>query len=192
MAKKKAELIEKDIFTTYDAARICNANIASIKNWIAKGLLKAFRTPGGHYRIKRRDLQLFIQKYNMPNPFSDRFEKKVYLLDPEPEFLKKVAGALEDHVVSQYTDPIEAALCIGLDRPDLLVLEVELGAVNGEAFIDMIFNNPETKNIRIIVHTSLDDQVTIMRLRKKGVADIISKDASVKDLKAQLLDQIDA
>jgi hypothetical protein len=63
-------LVKKEIFTTFDVSRICQANIASIKNWIMKGYLKAFRTPGGHYRIQKKDLINFLRKYHMPNPFS--------------------------------------------------------------------------------------------------------------------------
>ena len=43
--------LDKEVYTTFEVARVCNANITSIKNWIDKGELRAFRTPGGHYRI---------------------------------------------------------------------------------------------------------------------------------------------
>ena len=192
MPKKKTDLYEKDIFTTYDAARICNANIASIKNWIAKGLLKAFRTPGGHYRIKRRDLQLFIQKYNMPNPFQERYEKKVYVLDTDPAALDKIGKALADHAVTTFDDPLPAALKIGLERPDLVVMDMDLGDVRGEDFVDLLFGYPETKNVAVVVFGDVEDQARAMSLRKKGVADIIPKDVAPKDLKQTLTELLEA
>ncbi len=192
MPKKKTDLYEKDIFTTYDAARICNANIASIKNWIAKGLLKAFRTPGGHYRIKRRDLQLFIQKYNMPNPFQERYEKKVYVLDTDPAALDKIGKALSDHAVTTFDDPLPAALKIGLERPDLVVMDMDLGDVRGEDFVDLLFGYPETKNVAVVVFGDVEDQARAMSLRKKGVADIIPKDVALKDLKQTLTELLEA
>ena len=191
MVKKKTDLYEKDIFTTYDAARICNANIASIKNWIAKGLLKAFRTPGGHYRIKRRDLQLFIQKYNMPNPFQERYEKKVYILDADPGTLDKLSKALADHTVTTFDDPLPAALKIGLERPDLLVMALDIGDVRAEDFVDLLSGYPETKNVAIAIFSDEGDQARSMGLRKKGVADVISKDTPAKDLKQALADIIE-
>ncbi len=192
MPKKKTDLYAKDIFTTYDAARICNANIASIKNWIAKGLLKAFRTPGGHYRIKRRDLQLFIQKYNMPNPFQERYEKKVYVLDTDPGALDKVVKALGDHTVTTFDDPLPAALKIGLERPDLVVMDLDLGDVRGEDFVDLLFGYPETKNVAVVIFGDVEDQARAMSLRKKGVADIIPKDVLAKDLKQALSELLES
>ena len=192
MARKKTDLHEKEIFTTYDAARICNANIASIKNWIAKGLLKAFRTPGGHYRIKRRDLQLFIQKYNMPNPFQERFEKKVYVLDTSTASVDRLTKALADHTVTSFDDPLPAALKIGLERPDLVVMDVDLGDVRGEDFIDLLFGYPETRNITVVIYGDVSDQDRAMSLRKKGVADILAKDISLKELKQSLNDHLEA
>jgi len=192
MPKKKTDLYEKDIFTTYDAARICSANIASIKNWIAKGLLKAFRTPGGHYRIKRRDLQLFIQKYNMPNPFQERYEKKVYVLDTDPAALDKVVKALADHTVTTFDDPLPAALKIGLERPDLVVMDLDLGDVRGEDFVDLLFGYSETKNVAVVIFGDVEDQARAISLRKKGVADIIPKDISVKDLKQALAELLES
>ena len=192
MARKKVDLKEKEVFTTYDAAKICNANIASIKNWIAKGLLKAFRTPGGHYRIKRRDLQLFIQKYNMPNPFEERYEKKIYLLDLDPRSLRVVQAALEGHEVVSFDDPLPAVLQIGLDRPDLLVLDLDLGDVRGEDFFDLLQGYPETRNIRVVVYTHNSDQEMAIRLRKKGVSDIVAKNVEPADLRKALEEQLES
>jgi excisionase family DNA binding protein len=192
MPKKKTDLYEKDIFTTYDAARICNANIASIKNWIAKGLLKAFRTPGGHYRIKRRDLQLFIQKYNMPNPFQERYEKKVYILDTDPAALDKLGKALADHSVTTFDDPLPAALKIGLERPDLVVMDLDLGDVRGEDFVDLLFGYSETKNVAVVIFGDVEDPDRAVALRKKGVTDIIAKDTPAKDLKATLSELLES
>ena len=39
--------LDKTVFTTFEVARVCNANITSIKNWIEKGNLRAFRSGDG-------------------------------------------------------------------------------------------------------------------------------------------------
>lgn len=58
--------LTKDLFTTYEVGRICASNIASVKNWVAKGMFGgrgAFRTPGGHIRIHKTALKDFLVKY---------------------------------------------------------------------------------------------------------------------------------
>jgi excisionase family DNA binding protein len=46
-----------DIFlTTAQAAHLLNVGIATLKKFIHYGKIKAVRTPGGHYRIRKKDL----------------------------------------------------------------------------------------------------------------------------------------
>ncbi len=52
--------------TTGQAARYCHVSQATIINWIKKGKLKAYATPGGHYRILLSDFLSFMETYRMP------------------------------------------------------------------------------------------------------------------------------
>jgi excisionase family DNA binding protein len=51
-----------EFLTTAQAARILNMSVITLKKFITQGKLKALRTPGGHYRIRRDDLtsELFL------------------------------------------------------------------------------------------------------------------------------------
>jgi excisionase family DNA binding protein len=174
--KKKKDFKDKEVFTTYDAARICNANIASIKNWIAKGLLRAFRTPGGHYRIKRRDLELFVQKYNMPYPFEEKAQKSVYMLDTDKKAIKAVEGLLNVHRFAGFSDSLHAALNIGLERPDAIIIDVKAKGFDGGAFLDLLYAYPDTRNILVVVYSKGLSQAEAMDLRKKyNLEDIVDK-----------------
>lgn len=55
----------KQLLTTFDAADICYVTPNTIKNWIKSGQLKAYCTPGGHYRIRKEDLDRFVQEHQM-------------------------------------------------------------------------------------------------------------------------------
>lgn len=177
MSVKKG-FLDKEVYTTYDAARICNANIASIKNWIAKGLLRAFRTPGGHYRIKRRDLELFVQKYNMPYPFEAKAQKIVYLLDTDKGADKLVGEAAAGHHYESFTDAMVAALRIGLERPDLLILNYKAKGLDGERFLEVLHDYPDTRNIRLILFTKGLSADLAAALRKRwNLEDIVDKSA---------------
>jgi len=172
----KKDFKEKDIFTTYDAARICSANIASIKNWIAKGLLRAFRTPGGHYRIKRRDLELFVQKYNMPYPFAAKPQKRIYVLDSAAATGKLVAKLAPGHSVTSFKDTLEAVLSIGIDRPDILVFEYGAKGTEGQRVLELLQGSPDTRNIQLVVYTRGLSQSKTMELRKRwNIEEILDK-----------------
>ena len=173
---EKKNFKDKEVFTTYDAARICNANIASIKNWIAKGLLRAFRTPGGHYRIKRRDLELFVQKYNMPYPFGEKAQKLVYVLDGDKKLAKSLKDGVAGHSFSIFQDPLDAVLNIGMERPDVFIVDVNSKAFDGARVLELLNAYPDTRNIQIVVFTRNLSKTREMDLRKKwNIEDFVDK-----------------
>jgi len=182
----RRQVKEKEIFTTYDVARICGANVASIKNWMAKGMLRSFRTPGGHYRVRRRDLELFARKYNMPFPFARR-ERRVYAADSDPEMLARIRRAVDGHAFAGFSDLAELALVIGLERPDVLVFDP--GQVrNGEIpFLDVLLRHAETRNIRVVLVTSslTAAQATAVR-RTYNLEDIASRSGESQELEEAL------
>ena len=59
---------DKPVFTTFEAAKLCHVSPLSIINWVNAGRLPAFRTPGGHRRIRRDDLARFMRDNGIPLP----------------------------------------------------------------------------------------------------------------------------
>jgi excisionase family DNA binding protein len=51
-------------YTTSEAARILRVSTQTIRNYIYSGKMKSYRTPGGHHRVSKEDLQRlgFLQK----------------------------------------------------------------------------------------------------------------------------------
>ena len=52
--------------TTGQVARYCHVSRATILNWIKKSVLKAYATPGGHFRVLSADLLSFLEAHGMP------------------------------------------------------------------------------------------------------------------------------
>ena len=44
-------------YTTTEAARILRVSTQTIRNYIYSGKMKSHRTPGGHHRVSKDDLQ---------------------------------------------------------------------------------------------------------------------------------------
>jgi excisionase family DNA binding protein len=56
----------KAMLNTRDVARMYHVTSAAVLNWIRSGKLKAYTTPGGHYRVAREDLEAFSSAYSSP------------------------------------------------------------------------------------------------------------------------------
>jgi excisionase family DNA binding protein len=59
-------MTEPDPLTTGQVAKWCHVSRASVLNWIRNGKLKAYSTPGGHFRILASDLLPFLEAHGMP------------------------------------------------------------------------------------------------------------------------------
>lgn len=52
---------EQDVpLTSKDVARLFSVSTVTVANWADSGKLASFRTPGGHRRFRRADVDAFI------------------------------------------------------------------------------------------------------------------------------------
>ena len=56
MAKHKKMASDKIFLTSAEAADLLSISLATLKKYIVAGQIRTIRTPGGHYRINRKDL----------------------------------------------------------------------------------------------------------------------------------------
>jgi len=54
--------------TTFEVSKICGVVHSTISNWIQEGKLNAYKTAGGHRRIKKDDLLVLLKLYDIPVP----------------------------------------------------------------------------------------------------------------------------
>jgi excisionase family DNA binding protein len=42
------------LYTTHDISRLLQVDPSTVSKWIDRGILLAFRTPGGHRRVRKK------------------------------------------------------------------------------------------------------------------------------------------
>lgn len=57
---------DKEYLTTGVIAAYCGVSKITVLRWIAKGHLRAFRLPEGHYRVHTENFDDFCRKYEIP------------------------------------------------------------------------------------------------------------------------------
>jgi len=145
--------LNKEVFTTFEVAKICNANITSIKNWIEDNQIRAFRTPGGHYRVQKDVLVDFLNRYGMPNPFQKKEERRLLLVCEDPATVELVRRAVgRESEVAGTDDYIEGALLIGAKNPDSVVIEIQKGDGRGGHLISTIRDQSSLNHVRIVAY----------------------------------------
>lgn len=58
----------KDQYTSTEVAQLLQVDPKTIHNWVERGQLDGFRTPGNHLRFRREAVIAFMKRYNYPIP----------------------------------------------------------------------------------------------------------------------------
>lgn len=60
-------LLQKDVFTTGEVAKLCRVAPRTVSKWFDSGRLRGYRIPGSQdRRIPRRNLVLFLKEFGLP------------------------------------------------------------------------------------------------------------------------------
>ena len=125
----------KTIYTTHEVSRLLHVNPRSVINWIEQNLLPAYRTPGGHRRIRREDLLAFLRKHQIPTPASLMDGKFTVLIVDDKEdivnIIKTYFRRQGSYEVSSASDGITALIEVGRVKPDLLILDIMIPGIDG-------------------------------------------------------------
>ncbi|RAL22290.1 hypothetical protein DL240_10585 [Lujinxingia litoralis] len=183
--------LEKEVYTTFEAAKICNANITSIKNWIEQGELRAFRTPGGHFRIERKVLDDFLTRHRMPNPFASQRQRRVLVAHPDRGLVERVQARFGDKIeYDSAGDALDALLKLGQWQPDVAVIESSLAGLDVFSLCEKLGSYEDLAATELVVICG-EDAVEAMNLRGAGARWVVARgegeDAVMEALRRALL-----
>lgn len=182
--------------TTKNIAEYCQVTQRTAVQWINEGKLKFFRTPGKHIRVYHKDFLEFLKKYNMPAPeewaapFNTNGKKKILIVDDD----KGVVGSIQRFLKRENRydlevayDGFEAGQKFITHKPDLVILDLRMPRVDGYKLCSAIRNNPENKNIKILVVSGLVEAKDKDMIMKLGADDYLVKPFDNKELKTKIV-----
>jgi excisionase family DNA binding protein len=176
----------KDLFTTGEAAEICQVSQQTIIRCFDSGRLEGFRVPGSRFRrIPRDSLKKFMKANTIPLDGLESGKKKVLVVDDDVEIVELVVDVLARDGrfdVKTATSGYEAGIQTQRFRPDAILLDYMLPDVNGNVVCHTIRKNPEFENIKIIIVSGVIKQDEIDQLLKSGAQDFIKKPFDISDL----------
>jgi excisionase family DNA binding protein len=173
---------DKSVFTTFETAKLCHVSPLSIINWVNAGRLPAFRTPGGHRRIRREDLLLFMRDNGLPIPEEMQQGsglRKVLVVDDEPSIRELLAEHLSTrpspYEVSTAADGFEAGRLVATFRPDVVLLDLRMPGVDGFQICRTIKADPESSSTVVIAMTGYYSPETEARVLECGAVRCFAK-----------------
>jgi excisionase family DNA binding protein len=182
----------EDILTVFQASKYCNVSPRTIINWVEAGHIEAYKTVGGHRRIKKSDLLDFMRKQGIPIPEKEiaSERKRILIVDDDPIIVETIVQALEeehyDYEIISASDGFEAGLQVNHFRPHLLILDIMMPDIKGYDVCKKIKSNEETKAIKIIVLSAYLDEEKFKKMKEYGADLCFSKPLPLPQLKEEV------
>lgn len=146
--------------STREAARLLGVSLGTVQNMVERGTLQAWKTAGGHRRVSMRAIEAYLQQrqpqYQAP-PSSRRL--KILIVEDDVFFQEQyrltIASwdlPLDIKIVG---DGYESLIQVGLDRPDVIIVDLMLPGLDGFEVIRSLRSKPELASMNVLVISSL-------------------------------------
>ena len=151
--------MNEDILTIPQAAKYCSLSRVTLWKYVKAGELRASLTPGGQYRLRKKDLESFMRARGM-HPFAtyQPQNKKVLIVDDDPQIRRLFTNILSHRGYLTET------------------------ASDGFEVCSWLKNNPDTLYIKILVVTGYDTPENMKRIMDAGADGYLTKPLDSKTL----------
>lgn len=186
----------KEVYTTGEVAKICNVTIRTVIKWFESNELKGYKIPGSKdRRIPRENLVEFMRKYDIPMKGLEGTHRRRILIADDDKSLTEILeqdfeelGLFELKVAhSGY----EAGMVTVDFKPDLILLDYNLGDVTGLEVTQLIRQNPAVRSTRIIIMSGLLKGKKAREVLEAGADDFIAKPFKFEDIKNRVFRSLD-
>jgi excisionase family DNA binding protein len=154
---RTSELAGKQVFTTGEAAEICNVSQQTIIRCFDKGRLNGFRVPGSRFRrIPREDLIAFMHQNGIPADALGNTGSLVLLVEGDGELAHTTAATLhevDDVKVHLASTAFDAGTSIERLKPGLVVIGSGVESLDPRQVCHWVRENEAGSAARIIVFT---------------------------------------
>lgn len=185
----------KSLFTTGEAAEICNISQQTIIRCFDSGRLDGFRIPGSRFRrIPRENLVKFMKDNGIPldNLNSEKSGKvKVLIVDDDAEIIELMVDVLSRDgrfEIRTASSGYDAGLQTEQFRPDVIILDYMLPDVNGNIVCRTIKSNPDFESIKIIIVSGVANPDEVQELLDAGAIDFLKKPFNIAELVNRILE----
>ena len=154
------------VFSALEVAKICGVVNQTVINWIRAGHLKASVTPGGQFRIYPEDLKTFLDSKGMRVPeelqgLVSGTQETILVVEDDQVYNDLLRAQLQrafpKATLWAAFDGFEAGSLLGVHKPRVVVLDINLPGVNGLELCRRIKQEPGFDRPLVITVTASDD-----------------------------------
>ena len=187
----------RDVCSTREAADRLGVSLRTVQLWSEAGLLRAWKTPGGHRRILTESVEELLQRRAGDGPRrAPGGHYQVLVVEDEPDFrqlfeLHLRSWDLPIHMTGAASG-FEALLQIGASRPDLLITDLRMPGIDGFEMLRALKASGAIGELKIIVVTALTEHTIAERGGLPAGVTVLYKPLRFAELKQRLSQLIES
>ena len=185
----------KTVFTTGEAAKICNVSQQTIIRCFDSGQLKGFRVPGSRFRRIPRDvLYKFMKDNGIPTDALESGKRKALIVDDDVELVELIRDSLEADgrwEIRVANNGFDAGMMVKEYHPDIIVLDVMLPDINGKEVCQRVRSDSSLDDVKIICISGMVEQDKIAELKAAGADDFKQKPFEIEELVERMCKLLD-
>jgi excisionase family DNA binding protein len=177
-------LLNKEVLTTGDVARICHVAPRTVSKWFDSGQLRGYRIPGSRdRRIPVDHLRAFMRTHGIPLGDLENNACRVLLVRAgvEPDLLEQLQ-AQDNLTIRQAANEFVAGLEARQFHPHVVVLDATGLGDQAESLCRSIRDEPELKLAGLVAVCGDADPNRMQRLSSQGFNSVLGKPYSAQDL----------
>lgn len=195
-ASADIDLRQKQMFTTGEAAEVCQVSQQTIIRCFDSGRLKGFRVPGSRFRrIPREELLRFMRENGIPTSTLEAGKKRILVVDDDENIIELFVDVLRRdgrYEVKTAGTGYDAGVMTEQFQPDLMILDFMLPDINGNVVCRTIRNNPKYAKMKIVIVSGVVKQAEIDDLLAAGADEFVKKPFNIDKLMARIAEMVDA
>jgi excisionase family DNA binding protein len=134
--------VREKLLTASDLAALCEVDLKTIHNWVDRGRIAHFRTPGRHLRFRAADVADFLRAwgYSVPRELSRASARTVIVVGSKETAAHVVRALGEGAPLRHAAHPYDALVFAGSDPADIYVVDVKEAArdVDADALLEAL------------------------------------------------------
>jgi len=190
------KFISEKPLTTGEIAKYCHVTPVAVLKWIKAGRIKAYSTPGGHFRVLPEDFKGFLEEYVMPVPknFQDSGELHILVADDDESMVKIISKAFKrsEHPVHVYTarNGYEACVKMGCFPISVAIVDIMMDNMDGLEFCKIIKEMDGMEHVKFVIISGYINETNKKRLFELGIDNFIEKPFKMDKLVSTVLDLV--
>jgi excisionase family DNA binding protein len=175
------------LYTTHDISRLLQVDPSTVSKWIDRGILMAFRTPGGHRRVRSADLRTFLITHQMPVPEElGSGTVRLLVVDDERVVLDAIKRAFKPYAaqveLQTTTSGVEALLLVSEQKPHGMIIDLNMPDIDGLEVCRRIRARKQMEGVRLITMTSLHTPEVVEQSKQAGALACMAKPLDVQQV----------